>query len=35
MARIVERAVEQSGKDIPVEVVTIGVRGERKAPVNA
>jgi hypothetical protein len=35
MARIVERAVAQSGKDIPVEVVTIGVRGERKAPVNA
>jgi ferredoxin len=35
MARIVERAVEQSGKDIPVEVVTIGVRGERKSPINA
>jgi len=25
-------ALEQSGKDIPVEIVTIGLRGEKKQP---
>ena len=35
LTRIVARALEQSGKDLPVEVVTIGVRGERKTPVTA
>ncbi|MCJ7750795.1 MAG: 4Fe-4S binding protein [Armatimonadetes bacterium] len=32
LVRVVQRALEQSGKDIPVEIVTIGVRGEKKAP---
>ncbi len=32
LVRVVERALEQSGKDIPVEIVTIGVRGEKKQP---
>jgi len=30
LVRIVNQALQQSGKDLPVEVVTIGVRGERK-----
>jgi len=28
-------ALELSGKDIPVEIVTIGVRGEKKQPAHA
>ena len=32
LVRVVQRALEQSGKDIPVEIVTIGVRGEKKQP---
>jgi len=32
LVRLVQRALEQSGKDIPVEVVTIGVRGGKKQP---
>jgi len=32
LVRLVQRALEQSGKDIPVEIVTIGVRGEKKQP---
>ena len=35
LTRIVARALEQSGKDLPFDVVTIGVRGERKTPVAA
>ena len=32
LASVGQRALEKSGKDIPVEVVTIGVRGEKKQP---
>jgi hypothetical protein len=30
LAMMAEQAVKQSGKDVPVEVVIIGVDGERK-----
>ncbi|UCC69792.1 MAG: 4Fe-4S binding protein [Armatimonadota bacterium] len=33
LVRIVEQALAQSGKDLPFEVVTIGVRGEKQVPV--
>jgi ferredoxin len=35
LLRIVEQAVRDSGKNLPVEVVTIGVRGEKKIPAAA
>jgi len=31
MAMMAEQALKQSGKEIPFEVVVIGVNGERKA----
>ncbi len=35
LVRIVEQALAQSGKELPFEVVTISVRGEKQAPVAA
>ncbi len=32
LVRIVDQALRDSGKNVPVEVVTIGVRGEKKVP---
>ncbi len=35
LVRVVKQALAQSGKDLPVEVVTIGIRGEKKQPLAA
>jgi Pyruvate/2-oxoacid:ferredoxin oxidoreductase delta subunit len=35
LVRIVEQALRDSGRNLPVELVTIGVRGEKKVPAAA
>ncbi len=35
LVQLVTRALAESGKSIPLEVITIGVRGEKKTPVAA
>ena len=35
MVRVAQQAVADSGKDLPLEVVTIGLRGERLSTVTA